>query len=263
MTERYVLDLEELDAAQVALAGGKGANLGELSRIDGVRVPAGFCVTTNAFRLVTAAAPGLDDRLGGLSGLDPDDRQAICALSADIRKTIEDIAIPADLVAAITGSVTRLGGQAALGGEAAWAVRSSATAEDLPTASFAGQQDTYLNVVGPDAVLEHVSRCFASLFSERAVTYRLRNGFDHRRVHMAVVVQRMLSPQASGILFTADPVTSNRKVVSIEASFGLGEALVSGRRTRTSIQVRDGEIVTRTVAAKPAGHPGAAVRRSP
>jgi rifampicin phosphotransferase len=244
LTERYVLDLAELDRTQVALAGGKGANLGELSRIEGVRVPDGFCVTTDAFRLVMATAPGLDDRLAGLSGLDPDDRQAIRALSADIRRTIEGVAIPGDLAAAITRSVTRLGGQAAC------AVRSSATAEDLPTASFAGQQDTYLNVVGPDAVLDHVSRCWASLFTERAVTYRLRNGFDHRRVHMAVVVQRMLVPDASGILFTADPVTSNRKVVSIEASFGLGEALVSGLVNPDVYQVRDGEITVRTVAAK-------------
>ena len=212
MTERYVLDLEELDAAQVALAGGKGANLGELSRIEGVRVPAGFCVTTDAFRRVMAAVPGIDDRLDRLSRLDPDDRQAIRALSAEIRRAIEGIAIPDDLAAAITRSVTRLGGA-----QAACAVRSSATAEDLPTASFAGQQDTYLNVAGPDAVLEHVSRCWASLFTERAVTYRLRNGFDHRKVQMAVVVQRMVFPQAAGILFTADPVTSNRKVVSIEA----------------------------------------------
>ena len=106
----------------------------------------------------------------------------------------------------------------------------------MPTASFAGQQDTYLNVVGPAAILQHVSRCWASLFTERAVTYRLRNGFDHRKVHMAVVVQQMVFPQAAGILFTADPVTSNRKVVSVEASFGLGEALVvrpGERRTST------------------------------
>jgi pyruvate,water dikinase len=157
---------------------------------------------------------------------------------------VEGIAIPDDLAAAITGSVALLGGQAAC------AVRSSATAEDLPTASFAGQQDTYLNVVGPAAVLQHVSRCWASLFTERAVTYRLRNGFGHRQVHMAVVVQRMLFPQAAGILFTADPVTSNRKVVSIEASFGLGEALVAGLVNADVYTVRDGEVVARTVATK-------------
>src|SRR5262249_54470920 len=136
------------------------------------------------------------------------------------------------------------------GEQAAYAVRSSATAEDLPAASFAGQQDTYLNVVGPAAILQHVSRCWASLFTERAVTYRLRNGFDHRKVRIAVVVQQMVFPRASGIMFTADPVTSNRKVVSVEAIFGLGEALVSGLVNADVYKVRDGMIVAKTVATK-------------
>jgi len=244
MTERHVLDLEQIDSTQLALAGGKGAQLGELSRIEGIRVPAGFCLTTDAFRLVMATVPGVDDQLGRLSQLDPDDRPAIRALSAEIRRTVEGIAIPDDLAAAITRAVTRLDG------EGAYAVRSSATAEDLPTASFAGQQDTYLNVVGLAAILRHVTMCWASLFTERAVTYRLRNGFDHRKVQMAVVVQRMLFPDAAGILFTADPVTSNRKVVSIEASFGLGEALVAGLVNADVYTVRDGEVASKAIAAK-------------
>src|ERR1039457_2960592 len=244
MIERYVLGLEEIDKTQVALVGGKGAHLGELSRIEGIRVPAGFCVTTDDFRRIMTTVPWIDDQLDRLSRLDPGDPQGIRTLSAEIRWTLEGIAIPDDLAAAITRSVTRLGGQAA------YAVRSSATAEDLPTASFAGQQDTYLNVVGLAAILQHVSRCWASLFTERAVTYRLRNGFDHRKVHMAVVVQQMLFPQAAGILFTADPVTSNRKVVSIEASFGLGEALVAGLVNADVYQVRDGEVVAKAVATK-------------
>jgi phosphoenolpyruvate synthase/pyruvate phosphate dikinase len=244
MIERYVLRLEEIDKTQVALAGGKGAQLGELSQIEGIRVPAGFCVTTDAFRQIIATVPATADQLDHLSRLDPDDRYAIRKLSAEVRRTLEGIAIPDDLAAAITRSVTRLGGQAA------YAVRSSATAEDLPTASFAGQQDTYLNVVGPTAILQHVSRCWASLFTERAVAYRLRNGFDHRQVQMAVIVQRMLFPQAAGVLFTADPVTSDRKVVSIEASFGLGEALVAGLVNPDVYQVRDGEVVAKMVAVK-------------
>ena len=244
MIERYVLGLEEIDKRQVVLVGGKGAHLGELSRIEGIRVPAGFCVTTGAFRRIMTAVPWIDASLDRLSRLDPDDREAIRTLSAEIRRTLEGIAIPDDLAEAITRSVARLGGPAAC------AVRSSATAEDLPTASFAGQQDTYLNVVGSAAVLLHVSRCWASLFTERAVTYRLRNGFDHRKVQMAVVVQQMVFPQAAGVLFTADPVTSNRKVASIEASFGLGEALVSGLVNADIYQVRDGDIVAKAVAAK-------------
>ena len=179
-----------------------------------------------------------------MSRLSPDDRDAICTLSAEIREAIEGIAIPGDLAAAITRAIARLGGQAA------YAIRSSATAEDLPTASFAGQQDTYLNIVGPAAILQHVSRCWASLFTERAVTYRLRNGFDQRRVDMAVVVQQMVVPDAAGILFTADPVTGNRKVASVEASFGLGEALVSGLVNADVFKVRDGEVVAKAIATK-------------
>ncbi|HKX14889.1 MAG TPA: PEP/pyruvate-binding domain-containing protein, partial [Propionibacteriaceae bacterium] len=218
----YVLGLQEIDQTQVAVVGGKGAQLGELSRIEGIRVPAGFCVTTDAFRRVMADVRSIDDRLDRLSRLSPDDREAVRTLSAEIRRTIEGIAIPGGLAAAITGAISRLGEQAG------YAVRSSATAEDLPTASFAGQQETYVNIVGRAAILQHVSRCWASLFTERAVTYRLRNGFDHRKVHMAVVVQQMVFPHASGILFTADPITGNRKVAAVEASFGLGEALVAG-----------------------------------
>ncbi len=240
----YVLDFEEINQTQVAVVGGKGAHLGELSRIEGIRVPAGFCVTTDAFQRILAEAPSIDNRLDRLSLLKPDDREAIRALSADIRRALEGIAIPEDLASAITRPLARLGKQAA------YAVRSSATAEDLPTASFAGQHDTYLNVVGPAAILQHVSRCWASLFTERAVTYRLRNGLDHRKVHMAVVVQQMVFPQAAGIVFTADPVTSNRKVASVEASFGLGEALVSGLVNPDVYKVRGGEVVAKALATK-------------
>ncbi|MGW6946373.1 rifamycin-inactivating phosphotransferase [Streptomyces xanthophaeus] len=244
MIEQYVLDLQEVDGTQVAAVGGKGAHLGALSRIEGIRVPGGFCVTTHAFRRVMAQAPSVDDLLDQLAHVDPDDREAIRTLSAQIRRTIEGIAVPGDLAAEITRAL------AGLGDRAACAVRSSATAEDLPTASFAGQQDTYLNVVGPTAVLQHVSRCWASLFTERAVTYRRRNGIDHRTVRMAVVVQRMVFPHAAGILFTADPVTGNRKVATVDAGFGLGEALVSGLVNPDVYKVRHGEIVARTIAAK-------------
>ncbi|EFL26650.1 pyruvate phosphate dikinase, PEP/pyruvate binding domain protein [Streptomyces himastatinicus ATCC 53653] len=240
----YVWDLHEVDETRVAVVGGKGAHLGGLSRIDGIHVPAGFCVTTDAFRRIMAEAPSIDDLLDQLTRLDPDDREAIRALSARIRRTVEGIAVPGDLAAAITRALARLGE------ETACAVRSSATAEDLPTASFAGQQDTYLNVVGPTAVLQHISRCWASLFTERAVTYRRRNGIDHRTVHMAVVVQRMVFPHAAGILFTADPVTGNRKVATVDAGFGLGEALVSGLVNPDVFTVRDGEVVAKAIAAK-------------
>jgi pyruvate,water dikinase len=240
----YVLDFLEINQTQVAVVGGKGAHLGELSQIGGIRVPPGFCVTTDAFRRIMAEAPSIGDRLDRLSHLNPDDRATIRTLSAEIRRTLERIAIPDDLAAAITGSVTRLGEHVA------YAIRSSATAEDLPTASSAGQHDTYLNVVGSSAILEHISRCWASLFTERAVTYRLRNGLDHRKVSMGVVVQEMVFPRSAGILFTAEPVTSNRRVVVVEAIFGLGESLVSGRANPDVYTVRDGEVIAKQIATK-------------
>ncbi|MFF0142250.1 rifamycin-inactivating phosphotransferase [Streptomyces sp. NPDC005227] len=244
MIEQYVLDLQEVDETRVADVGGKGAHLGGLSRIEGIRVPAGFCVTTEAFRRIVAEAESVDEQLEQLSRLAPDDREGIRTLSAQIRRTIEEIAIPGDLAAEITRALDRHGERAA------YAVRSSATAEDLPTASFAGQQDTYLNVMGVQAVLQQVSRCWASLFTERAVAYRRRNGIDHRTVRMAVVVQRMVFPHAAGVLFTADPVTGNRKVSTVDAGFGLGEALVSGLVNPDAFRVRQDEIVSKVIAAK-------------
>jgi pyruvate,water dikinase len=250
-----VVGFDEVDRTQVGLVGGKGANLGELSRIKGLRVPAGFCVTTDAYRRIMAGSPSIDEPLDRLSHLKSDDRDAIRAHSAEIRRTIEGIAIPDDLATAVTLSLERLGE------DTACAVRSSATAEDLPTASFAGQQDTFLNVAGPEAILRHVSRCWASLFSERAVTYRLRNGVDHRTVHMAVVVQRMVFPQAAGILFTADPMTGNRKVASVEASFGLGEAVATGVVNADVYTVRDRPGRCQDRRRQAARHPCRAGRR--
>ncbi|GLY93813.1 rifamycin-inactivating phosphotransferase [Actinoplanes sp. NBRC 103695] len=224
----YILQLTDIRPAQFALAGGKGANLGELARMDGVPVPPGFVVTTDAFRLITPSIEGLLDRLGPGDG------------GAEIRRAIRAIPIPDEVAAEVTREI----------GEGAYAVRSSATAEDLPSASFAGQHDSYLGVVGPAAVLEHIGRCWASLFTERAISYRLRNGVDHRTVRMAVVVQRMAVPRVSGVLFTADPVTSNRKIASVDAVPGLGEALVSGLVNADGYQVRDGGIVSRRVAGQ-------------
>ncbi len=238
-----VLGFEAIDASRAGLVGGKGANLGALSRLEGLRVPAGFCVTTVAFERIIAAA-SVDDLLARLSRLEPDDREAIGVLSAQLRRAIEGVARPADLEEAITRALAKLGERSA------YAVRSSATAEDSPNASFAGQHDTYLNVVGRASMLEHVSRCWASLFTERAVTYRLRSGFDHRKVSMAVVVQQLVVPHAAGLVFTADPVTFNRKVTSVEASFGLGEALVSGLVNPDVYRVRDGEVLSKVVATK-------------
>ncbi|MFH8218629.1 rifamycin-inactivating phosphotransferase [Streptomyces sp. NPDC018057] len=260
MTEQYVLDLQEIHAGEAgqrtggaggaefdrtaALVGGKAAGLGRLAGIEDVRVPGGFCVTTHAFRRVLAAAPSLGGLLDRLERLGPDDGEAVRALSAEIRRAVEGTAVPDDIAAPIIRALARDGEGTA------YAVRSSATAEDLPTASFAGQQDTYLNVVGTEAVLAHISRCWASLFTERAVVYRRRNGIDHRGVRMAVVVQRMVFPRAAGVLFTADPVTGDRRTATVEAVPGLGEALVSGSVNPDVFRVRDDEVVARTTGTK-------------
>ncbi|MFB9475264.1 rifamycin-inactivating phosphotransferase [Nonomuraea salmonea] len=238
----FVLAFDQADATDAAHTGGKGAHLAELSRVDGVRVPDGFCVTTDAYRRVVAAA--IEPHLDLLAAADPADRAAIAELSAAVRRAVEDVTIPGDLAAEIAAALARLGEHTPC------AVRSSATAEDLPTASFAGQQDSYLNVTGPQEVLRHVRRCWASLFTERAVTYRARNGFDHRKVQMAVVVQRMVAPEAAGVLFTADPVTSNRKVATVEAVWGLADALVSGQAPADVYTVRDDRVLTAQVATK-------------
>jgi len=240
----YVMDFDSIDRTTGEKTGGKGANLGELAQVKGVKVPGGFCVTTDAYAKVIGSNEALTPLLKQLSALKADDRKAVAELSAEIREQIERTAIPEEIRQEIVGHLeTR-------GGAMAYAVRSSATAEDLPTASFAGQQDSYLNVIGKEPVLKHISKCWASLFTERAVIYRLQQGFDHHRVSLAVVVQEMVFPDVSGILFTADPVSSNRKVVSIDAGFGLGEALVSGLVNADHYKVRQGRILEKKIGSK-------------
>ena len=240
----YVLGFQEIDKTKLAMVGGKGANLGELSRIEGIQVPEGFCVTTEVHKEIIGNNEEFNSLLDQLSLLKADNREGIGEISAKIRRVIEGIAIPKGIDKEITRQLAQLGEKNA------YAVRSSATAEDLPTASFAGQQDTYLNIIGKEAILLHISKCWASLFTDRAVIYRLQNGFDHNKVHLSVVIQKMVFPEAAGILFTADPITSNRKVTSIDASFGLGEALVSGLVNADNYKVREGRIVAKKISTK-------------
>ncbi len=240
----YILNFQEIDKTYLSLAGGKGANLGELTKIAGVQVPEGFCITTDAYQEIIGNSAEIQSLLDQLAVLKADKRSGMNEISAKIRKHIEGLDILQDIMDEITRQLSLLGEQNA------YAVRSSATAEDLPTASFAGQQDTYLNVMGKEQILQHISQCWASLFTERAVTYRIQNGFDHRKVQLAVVVQKMVFPQASGIMFTADPVSGNRKIVSIDASFGLGEALVSGIVNADNYKVRNGELIGKKISIK-------------
>jgi pyruvate,water dikinase len=240
----YVLGFQEIDKTKLSMVGGKGANLGELSRIEGIQVPEGFCVTTEAYKEIIRNNEEFNSLLDRLSLLKADNREGIGEISTKIRKVIERTAIPKGIDNEITHHLVQLGEKNA------YAVRSSATAEDLPTASFAGQQDTYLNIIGKKAIMRHISKCWASLFTDRAVTYRIQNSFDHSKVHLSVVIQKMVFPEAAGIMFTADPITSIRKVASIDASFGLGEALVSGLVNADNYKVREGKIIDKKISSK-------------
>ncbi|WP_426765517.1 PEP/pyruvate-binding domain-containing protein [Pseudarthrobacter sp. 1G09] len=231
-----VVDLRRLSAEMLAQVGGKAANLGELLSA-GLPVPEGFCLTTDAYRLVTGGPDAVNPELAAVhaalraaqGGLSQPDSAApetpaldIPALAAKARAAVVSALLPPEVSAA----VERAYGQ--MGPDVPVAVRSSATAEDLPFASFAGQQDTYLNVVGAAAVLEAVRNCWASLWTDRATTYRASLGIDPAEVALAVVVQRMADVETAGVLFTANPITGCRNEAVIDASPGLGEAVVSG-----------------------------------
>lgn len=219
----YVKNLHDLKKTDLPIAGGKGANLGELMRA-GLPVPGGFVITTDGYRAFVEAnrlAPIIQHILQSAR---PDDPVSLDSASDRIRENFHSGQIPdalkAEILAAYAGEITS--------GKAV-AVRSSATAEDLPDLSFAGQQDTYLNILGEDALLDAVKRCWASLWTARAIGYRARNGIAHEDVSLAVVIQQMVQSEASGVLFTANPLTGKRGETVIDATLGLGEALVSGQ----------------------------------
>lgn len=217
----WVLPFAAVGASDLPRVGGKGANLGRLAAA-GLPVPPGFCVTTDAYRAFVAEVPGFEGLLGELQAIAPEDVDGARRLGPRIRAAVVARPIPDDLAAVIVDAWRSLDRGCPV------AVRSSATAEDLPEASFAGQQDTFLNVATAEELLHKVRACWASLFTDRAILYRLQNGIAHADVALSVVVQRMVRPQKSGILFTADPVTNHRGITSIDAGFGLGEALVAG-----------------------------------
>ncbi|MQA16219.1 MAG: phosphoenolpyruvate synthase [Pseudonocardiaceae bacterium] len=218
-TGGLVLPFEEIDAGMLALVGGKAANLGELVAA-GFPVPPGRCVTTEAYALVAAEA-GLERIFDALADVSPGDSK-LAEYAAVARERLLAASVPDEVADAVIAGYEQLGDRVPV------AVRSSATAEDLPFASFAGQQDTYLGVIGSEALLDAVRRCWASLWTDRAVSYRASNGIDHRTVRLAVVVQRMVEARVAGVMFTANPVTGRRRQAVIDASPGLGEAVVSG-----------------------------------
>jgi pyruvate,water dikinase len=244
MNRDSIVSLAELDRASLPMAGGKAANLGELLRA-GVPVPGGFVLTTQAYQAASSNET-IASKLEILAGVDARERAKLSRLAAEIREAILALPIPDEMADAVVRAYTKdLEGCAV-------AVRSSATAEDLPDASFAGQQDTYLGVLGVKPLLDAIRRCWASLFNERAVAYRADRNIDPRHVALAVVVQRLVDVKTAGVLFTANPVTGRRHEAVIDAALGLGEAVVSGATNPDHLIVRTetGKIVEKRIGEK-------------
>lgn len=231
---RYVRFFDDGGDPSLEMLGGKCASLVALTSA-GLAVPPGFAITTTAFEEFVDAAGLRDDIRRALTEVDVTDVTAVDAASAAIRDRIERSPIPDRIRAAFDDAYAELQGRCGTGVPVA--VRSSATAEDLPDASFAGQQDTYLWLVGRDEVAEHVRRCWASLYTARAITYRVQAGVPDEGLSMAVAVQKMVNARAAGVAMTVDPSTGDRAVVSIDASWGLGELVVSGQVTPDHVKV--------------------------
>ena len=251
--EELVLWFEQIGREDVALVGGKSASLGEMTARTGVPVPYGFATTAHAYRLFLAET-GLDKKIGQILQelTDVEDSRQLRAVSAKVRQAIVDEKLPVEFETAIRSAYAELAGKAG-DAEPFVAVRSSATAEDLPDASFAGQQESYLNVQGADEVLERVKECYASMFTDRAVYYRTKKNFSHTEVALSAVVQMMVFSQASGVMFTVNVINGNSDNILIEGSWGLGEYIVQGTVTPDLFWVskRDLVIVERTVHDKP------------
>lgn len=249
---RYIRPFGKISKHDVPLVGGKGANLGEMTRA-GLPVPSGYCVTADAYREFTAHVHVDIARL--LNETRMDDADDVENKTAQLRALLIAQPMPQAIAEQILDAYAKLQNQVDRSKESSpafpVAVRSSATAEDLPDASFAGQQDTYLNIRGEDELLEHVKKCWASLWTARAVTYRQKQGYEHDKVALAVVVQAMIESEVAGILFTANPVNNRLDEMVLNASWGLGEAIVSGLVTPdTWIVKKGGEIVEREIAFK-------------
>lgn len=230
----------------VSLAGGKGANLGDMAQA-GLPIPPGFVIVAPAYQRMLADS-GLDARIARLTaGLDHSTSEALHGAEQAIRALFEEVPLPASLQSQVRAYYQELGEGVPV------AVRSSATAEDLAGASFAGQQETFLNVVGAEDLLGAVRRCWSSLFTAQAIFYRRQKGFDHAQVSMAVVVQKMINAEKSGVIFTVDPVLRNHFQMIVEAVWGLGEGIVSGRITPDHYKVdrENYEIIFSFVPEKP------------
>ena len=247
---KYIRWFNEIDKEDIPMVGGKGANLGELTQ-KGLEVPPGFCVTAEAYRyFIEKSDLGhiIKEKIGSL---DVEDSAELQKVSKEVRDLIVEKPIPQDLADEIKTAYEEFNNIIGVeDGEVA--VRSSATAEDLPEASFAGQQDTYLHIRGAEELLNHVRKCWASLWTARAVYYREKQGFDHFEVALSVVVQKMVNSEKAGVMFTANPVTNDKDQIMINASWGLGEAVVSGSVTPDEYVVdkKTKEVVEKHIAEK-------------
>lgn len=242
MKERYILFFDEIDQKDLSLVGGKGANLGEMTKA-GFPIPYGFCVTTEGYKEFLRHND-LSDFISQI--IKEACLENINQIGEEIRTKLKDSEIPNHVEQDIVKAFNKAGA------DSYYAVRSSATAEDLAFASFAGQQDTYLNVKGEKFLLDSIKDCWASLFTDRAILYRIQNQIEHEKVHMSVVIQEMVLPEVSGIMFTADPVSGHRGILSIDASYGLGEALVSGLVSPDIYKYKksSGKIESKSIAEK-------------
>jgi rifampicin phosphotransferase len=223
-TRPLIVALDQVEPEDAPRLGGKGANLAAMLAA-GLPVPPGFCVTTEAFQQFVSSCRGLEPLWAALGTLGSDQIVDAQVLGAQLRERLAATPLPAAVEQAVVASLR------ARGAMRAYAVRSSATDEDQPSASFAGLGETFLNISGGEAILQSIRKCWISLFADRAILYRIQKRIDHRTAAMAVVVQELVCPDVSGVLFTADPVSGNTQRIVIEAVYGLGEALVSGKVT--------------------------------
>ena len=222
----FILNFENLDKSSLQLVGGKNASLGEMIKA-GIRVPPGFAVTTDSY-LSFITETGIKDKIFDiLSNMPPDDVESLNRASTEIQEMINTASFPDAIKSAIGEGYSRLCEKCSAENVPA-AVRSSATAEDLPTASFAGQQDTYLWIKGEEKIIDSVQKCWASLFTPRAIDYRNKNDFPHEKVLISVGVQKMVNSRTAGVMFTINPTDGDPSKVVIEGSWGLGETVVSG-----------------------------------
>ncbi len=238
MTMNYTRQFATITKNDVLIAGGKGASLGEMSNA-GFPVPPGFVVTANAFERFIAELPRAEDIAAQLKGVNLNDTNSVDHASSVIRDIIHDCPMPKDLENEILQAHNTLGAEFV-------AVRSSATAEDSSIASWAGELETYLNTTRED-VINNVKRCWASLYTTRAIFYRKQNNMEDATIHVAVVIQKMVDSDVAGVCFTVHPVTEDRNQLIIEAGFGLGEAVVSGQITPDSyIVAKDSKTILNT-----------------